>query len=61
MPKPYGIFERVHVFNPRVEIDSAWLPAKERAANVEGSSFHSEWDEKTLKQILYARRIELKN
>ena len=31
---PYdGIFDRVQVFSPSVDVDSAWLPAKKRAAS----------------------------
>ncbi len=37
-----GVFDQVHVFSPSVDIDSAWLPVKERASSMEGSSFQSE-------------------
>ena len=58
---PYdGIFDQVHVFSPSVDIDSAWLPVKERAGSMEGSSFHSEWDEKALKRILDTQRDKIK-
>ena len=58
---PYsGIFDSVHVFSPSVDIDSAWLPVKERASSMEGSSFHSEWDEKALKKILDDQRDKIK-
>ena len=58
---PYtGIFDQVHVFSPSVDIDSAWLPVKERAASMEGSSFHSEWDEKALKKILDDQRDKIR-
>ena len=58
---PYnGIFDQVHVFSPSVDIDSAWLPVKERASSMEGSSFHSEWDEKALKHILDTQRDKIK-
>ncbi len=40
---PYdGVFDQVHIFSAFVDVDSAWPPVKERATNVEGSSFHSD-------------------
>ncbi len=58
---PYrGIFDQIHVFSPSVEIDSAWLPVKEFADHLEGSSFHSEWDEPALRQILDEQRDKIK-
>ena len=58
---PYdNVFNQVHVFSPSVDIDSAWLPVKERAAGMEGSSFHSEWDEKALEKILDDQRDKIK-
>ena len=58
---PYdNVFDQVHVFfSPSVDIDSAWLPVKERASRMEGSTFHSEWDEKALKQILDDQRDKI--
>ena len=58
---PYdNVFNQVHIFSPSVDIDSAWLPVKERAAGMEGSSFHSEWGEKALKKILDKQRGKIK-
>ena len=58
---PYdSIFDQVHVISPSVDIDSAWLPVKERARSMEGSTFHSEWDEKALKQILDTQRANIR-
>ena len=58
---PYdNVFDQVHVFSPSVDIDSAWLPVKECASRMEGSSFHSEWDEKALKKILDGQRNKIK-
>ena len=58
---PYdGSFDSVHVFSPSVDIDSAWLPVKKRASSMEGSSFHNEWDDKALKQILDTQRDKIR-
>ena len=58
---PYrGVFDQIHIFSPSVEIDSAWAPVKEFAQRLEGSSFHSEWDEAALRQILDQQRVKIK-
>jgi len=58
---PYrGVFDQIHVFSPSVEIDSAWTPVKEFAQHLEGSSFHSDWDEAALRQILDEQRAKIK-
>ncbi len=58
---PYrGIFDQIHVFSPSIDIDSAWLPVKQFADHLEGSSFHSEWDEPALRQILDEQRDKIK-
>jgi hypothetical protein len=58
---PYrGIFNQIHVFSPSVDIDSAWHPVKEFAQHLEGSSFHSEWDEESLRQIMDRQRETIK-
>ncbi len=36
------VFEKVHVFSPSVDIDSAWDPVREFAKTIKASSFHSE-------------------
>ena len=42
---PYKtIYERIFVFSPSVEIDSAWDPVKEHAKHLKGSGFFSEWE-----------------
>ena len=59
---PYSkVFDQIHVFSPSVEIDSAWQPAREFAKHLEGSTFHSEWDEPALRQILDDQRSKIKN
>ena len=58
---PYkGVFDRISVWSPSVEIDSAWNPVREYAKNLEGSSFHSEWGEGALRELLddQRRRIQ---
>ena len=58
---PYrGIFDQIHVFSPSVDIDSAWVPVKEFAQHLEGSSFHSEWDETALRHIMDEQRNKIK-
>ena len=58
---PYrGIFHQIHVFSPSVDLDHAWVPVKQFAANLEGSTFNSEWDEQALKQILDKQRDEIR-
>ena len=58
---PYrGVFDQIHVFSPSVDVDSAWAPVKEFAQHLEGSSFHSEWDEAALRQILDAQKAKVK-
>ena len=58
---PYrGIFNEIHVFSPSVDIDSAWAPVKEFAQHLEGSSFHSEWDEGALRDIMERQREKIK-
>jgi hypothetical protein len=50
---PYArVFDAVHVFSPSVDIDSAWDPVREFAKGLRESSFHSEWDEPALLDIL---------
>jgi len=57
---PYkGVFDRISVWSPSVEVDSAWNPVREYAKNLEGSSFHSEWHEATLREILDEQRRKI--
>jgi hypothetical protein len=50
---PYHqVFDAVHVFSPSVDIDSAWDPVRDFAKGLKESSFHSEWDEPVLLEIL---------
>jgi hypothetical protein len=58
---PYAkVFDQIHVFSPSVEIDSAWQPVREFAKHLEGSTFHSDWDEPVLRQILDEQRSKIK-
>jgi len=58
---PYkDIFEEVHVFSPSVDIDSAWAPVKTFADRLKASSFHSEWDEQALRDIMDRQRDTIK-
>ncbi len=59
---PYAkVFDQIHVFSPSVEIDSAWQPVRGFAKHLEGSTFHSEWNEAALRQILDDQRAKIKN
>ena len=51
---PYkGAFAELHVFSPSVHLDSAWDQIKnEFAKSLEASSFHEEWDQNALTEIL---------
>ncbi len=54
---PYAkIFDEIHIFSPSVDIDSAWDPIREFSKGLKASSFHSEWDEKALVEILEKQR-----
>ena len=53
-------FDQIHVFSPSVDIDSAWGPVKEFAEHLQGSSFHSEWDEPALRKILEEQKERIK-
>ena len=53
-------FDQIHVFSPSVDIDSAWGPVKQFAEHLQGSSFHSEWDEPALRKILEEQKERIK-
>ena len=58
---PYAkVFDQIHIFSPSVEIDSAWLPVKEFAKGLEGSTFHEDWNEAALRQLLEDQRVKIK-
>jgi hypothetical protein len=46
------VFDAVHVFSPSVDIDSAWDPVRDFAKGLRERSFHNEWDEPALLEIL---------
>ncbi len=58
---PYGnIFDEIHVFSPSVDIDSAWEPVRHFAKGLKASSFHSEWDEPALREIMTKQKQKVK-
>jgi len=58
---PYAkVFDEIHVFSPSVDIDSAWDPVKEFAKGLKASSFHSEWDESALREIMSKQKQKVK-
>ncbi len=58
---PYSkVFDEIHVFSPSVDIDSAWDSVKIFAKTLTASSFHSEWDEKALHEIMAGQKEKIK-
>jgi len=58
---PYSkVFGEIHVFSPSVDIDSAWEPVREFAKGLKASSFHSEWDEAALRDIMAKQKQKVK-
>jgi hypothetical protein len=58
---PYSkVFDEVHVFSPSVDIDSAWEPVRHFAKGLKASSFHSEWDEAALREIMAKQKQKVK-
>ncbi len=58
---PYAkVFDEIHIFSPSVDIDSAWDPVREFAKGLKASSFHSEWDEKALHEIMDGQKAKIK-
>ena len=55
-----AVFDELHAFSPSVEIDSAWDPVKEYAKGLKKAGFHSEWDEKALREALDEQRGKIK-
>ncbi len=53
-------FEEVHVFSPSCEIDSAWDPVREFVKGLKASSFHTDWDEKALSDIMENQKAKIK-
>jgi hypothetical protein len=59
---PYAkVFDEIHVFSPSVDIDSAWDPVREFAKTLKASSFHSEWDEGALREIMARQKEKVKD
>ena len=58
---PYAkVYESIHIFSPSVDIDSAWEPVREFAKGLKEASFHSEWDEPALLEILARQKTRIK-
>ena len=60
---PYSqgqFFDESHVYSPSCDIDSAWDPVREFAKGLKHSSFHSEWDEKSLWEIMDRQKARIK-
>ncbi len=58
---PYrDMFDEVHVFSPSVDIDSAWDPVRHFAKGLKASSFHTEWDESALREIMAKQKQKVK-
>ena len=58
---PYSkVFDEIHVFSPIVDIGSAWEPVRQFAKGLKASSFHSEWDEAALREIMTKQKQKVK-
>ena len=58
---PYAkVFDELHIFSPSVDLDSAWDPVKDFVKSLKASSFHSEWDEGALVEVLDEQRERIK-
>jgi hypothetical protein len=58
---PYAwVFDAVHVFSPSVDIDNAWDTVRNFAKGLRESSFHSEWGETALLEILSKQKAVVK-
>ena len=55
------VFDEIHVYSPSCDIDDAWIPIKEFAKGLKESSFHSEWDEKSLHEIMDRQKARIKD
>ena len=54
------MFDEIHMFSPSCEIDSAWDPVRECVKGLKASSFHTEWDEPALKEIMDRQKAKIK-
>ena len=54
------MFDALFVFSPSSDIDSAWDPVREFAKGLKESSFHSDWDEPALLEILSKQKALVK-
>ena len=57
-----GVFERIYIFSPSVNIDDGWIPVKKYiednlGVNTErGQTYWDEWDEAALRRIIQQQR-----
>ena len=54
------MFQEVHIFSPSVDVDSAWDVVRDFAKGLKAASFHSEWDEPALLEILAKQKQRIK-
>ena len=58
-----GVFERIYIFSPSVNIDESWIPVKkyiegDLGVNTEREqTYWDEWDEAALQRIIQQRKI----
>jgi len=58
---PYArVYQEVHIFSPSVDVDSAWDVVREFAKGLKAASFHSEWDEPALLEVLAKQKQRIK-
>ena len=49
-----GVFERIYVFSPSVNIDDGWIPVKKYTEREQ--AYWDEWDESALRRIIQQQR-----
>ena len=61
-----GVFERIYIFSPSIDIDDGWIPVKkyieqDLGVNTEREqAYWDEWDEAALRRIIQQRKMSKK-
>ena len=50
-----GVFERIYIFSPSIDIDDGWIPVKKYIEERE-QAYWDEWDEAALRRIIQQQR-----
>ena len=52
-----GVFEKIYIFSPSINIDNGWIPVKKYGVNTEREqAYYGEWDEAALRGIIQRQR-----